>query len=145
MQEWETPKIIFDRLNKEFIFTLDLAASSVNAKCTNYYSKSDNAFKHTWNGICWLNPPFGSKEYPLRKWIEKAYRDSKKGATVVILLPVRSNTNWWHEFCMHAKEVRFIRGRLKFGDMVHGLPQPLAIVIFENHKGGTQFTSFDCK
>jgi len=127
-QDWETPDSLFEPLNSEFKFTLDVCADLDNSKCSRYYSKSDDALSKTWDGVCWMNPPFGNQG----AWVRKAYSESKRsGTTVVCLLPARTNTNWWHDFAMKG-EVRFIRGRPKFKGAKHGLPQPLAIVIFRN-------------
>jgi len=96
----------------------------------------------TWEGICWLNPPYGDTKYRLDKWIKKAYKESQTDAcTVVMLIPARTNTKWFHKYCMDAFEIKFICGRPKFGDAEHGLPLPLAIVIFKNHNGDTRFSS----
>ena len=127
-KDWETPDEIFIPLNKEFEFTLDVCASAKNAKCDNYYTIKDNALKLPWTGTCWMNPPYGQK----KRWIEKAYKESLNGALVVCLVPARTNTNWWHDYCMKG-EVRFIRGRPKFKGAKYGLPQPLAIIIFDTH------------
>ena len=125
--EYETPPNLFLPLDNEFHFTLDVAASERNKKCQRYLTKEIDALEQSWNGeTCWMNPPWGR---PLKKWVEKAYRESTNGATVVCLLPVRSNTNWWHDYCMKG-EIRFIRGRPRFNNGKHGLPFPLAIVIF---------------
>jgi phage N-6-adenine-methyltransferase len=124
-KDWETPDEIFIPLDKEFGFTLDVCADMDNTKCALFISKERNGLKQDWNGTCWMNPPFGDKKL----WVKKAYQESQKGATVVCLLPCRTNTNWWHDYCMKG-EIRFIRGRPKFKGAKHGLPQPLAIVIF---------------
>lgn len=124
-QDWGTPKEIFDPLNNEFHFTLDVCATKDNTKCTNFFSSSDNGLEQEWYGICWMNPPFGTQG----RWVKKAYEESLKGTTVVCLLPSRTNTNWWHDYVMKG-EVRFIRGRPKFVGAKHGLPQPLSVVIF---------------
>jgi len=125
-QDWETPASIFDPLNNEFGFTLDVCATAENSKCdVFYYSVEDDALSLDWEGVCWMNPPFGQQG----KWIKKAYEESLKGATVVCLVPSRTNTNWWHDYVMKG-EVRFIRGRPKFVGAEHGLPQPLSIVVF---------------
>ena len=125
-QDWETPATVFDPLNAEFGFTLDVCATAENAKCVRYYTQADDALKQAWEGICWMNPPFGTQG----AWVRKAYAESQRnGATVVCLLPARTNTNWWHDYCMKG-EIRYLRGRPKFKGAEHGLPQPLAIVIF---------------
>ena len=124
-QDWETPAVLFDPLNNEFGFTLDVCATAENAKCKSYFTIADNGLAQVWKGICWMNPPFGEQG----KWVHKAYQSAQEGATVVCLLPSRTNTNWWHDVCMKG-EVRFIRGRPKFVGAEHGLPQPLSVVVF---------------
>lgn len=124
-QDWETPDSIFQPLNQEFGFTLDVCATKENSKCESFFSPEKDGLSRKWTGVCWMNPPFGSQG----KWVQKAYEESLNGITVVCLLPARTNTNWWHDYCMTG-EIRFIRGRPKFKGAKHGLPQPLAIVIF---------------
>jgi len=124
-QDWETPDSIFIPLNEEFGFTLDVCASLINTKCLRFFSVEDNALIQKWEGICFMNPPFGQQG----KWVKKAFESAQEGATVVCLLPSRTNTNWWHDYCMKG-EIRFIRGRPIFKGAKHGLPQPLSIVIF---------------
>ena len=129
-QDWETPETLFKPLDNEFKFTLDVCATIENAKAPNFYTEKDNGLEQNWHGVCWMNPPFGSQ----KKWVEKAYNESQKNnTTVVCLLPARTNTNWWHDYCLKG-EIRFIRGRPKFKGAKHGLPQPLAIVIFGNYQ-----------
>jgi phage N-6-adenine-methyltransferase len=126
-QAWETPDSIFVPLDNEFHFTLDVAASYENRKCNVYFDENDDALGKSWKGqICWMNPPYNN----VGKWIKKAYEESLQGAIVVCLVQSRTNTNWWHDYCMKG-EVRFIKGRPKFKGCKHGLPQPLAIVIFK--------------
>lgn len=144
-QEWNTPPCLFNQLRREFDFTIDLAADATNAKCNAYFTAEEDALSRAeWHGVCWLNPPYGSQTSRLSKWVQKAFLEAqtKSDCTVVMLLPARTNTEWWHEFCMRAAEIRFIRGRPKFGDSCHGLPQPLAIVVFRPHLGKTQMSSF---
>jgi len=142
-QDWITPDTLFQKLQDEFRFTLDLAANEQNTKCSKFYSEEENALSKHWSGICWLNPPYGKKDRKLSDWIYKAWTESQKpDCTVVMLIPARTNTNWWHNYCMKSAEVRFIKGRPKFGDATHGLPQPLAIIIFKQHSGETKFSSF---
>jgi phage N-6-adenine-methyltransferase len=124
-QEWETPSDVFDPLDAEFGFTLDVCATAENAKARTFYTEAEDGLRQPWSGVCWMNPPFGEQG----KWVQKAYQESRRGTTVVCLLPARTNTNWWHDYCM-AGEVRFIRGRPRFKGAAHGLPQPLAVVIF---------------
>jgi site-specific DNA-methyltransferase (adenine-specific) len=143
-QEWITPRELFSRLDGEFHFNVDLAADETNHKCDHYYSAKDNAMTKEWVGVCWLNPPYGDGASPLKNWVAKACRESEAGNTVVMLIPVRSNTNWWHLFCMKAAEVRFLKGRPRFGDAKHGLPHPLAVVVFRPHDGETKYSSYAC-
>lgn len=124
-EDWETPDSLFDPLNQEFSFTLDVCATPENAKCIEFFTKEHDGLLQPWTGTCWMNPPFGKQS----RWVEKAYLESLRGCTVVCLLPSRTNTNWWHDYCMKG-EVRFIRGRPKFKGAKYGLPQPLAVVIF---------------
>jgi phage N-6-adenine-methyltransferase len=135
-QEWETPADLFEPLHREFQFTIDLAADKTNAKCDRYYDASIDALAQAWEGTCWLNPPYGAKQHKLSDWVKKAYLESQKpGCTVVMLIPARTNTRWWHDYCMQAAEIRFLNGRPKFGDATHGLPQPLALLVFRRHRG----------
>ena len=129
-QDWETPEELFAPLRSEFCFTLDAAASVHNAKVQPFLSSEQDAMVTAWGKqVCWLNPPFG-KGYPLSRWVSKAQSESLNGATVVMLIPARTNTNWFHDVCLKFGEVRFVRGRPKFSGSTHGLPQPLCIVIF---------------
>jgi phage N-6-adenine-methyltransferase len=125
-QEYATPPELFEVLNSEFSFTLDVCADEENRKVDKYYSKNENSLIQDWIGICWMNPPYKD----LKTWVLKAYEESiKHGSTIVCLIPARTNTSWWHDYCMKG-EIRFIKGRPKFEGCKHGLPQPLAIVIF---------------
>lgn len=129
-QDWGTPASIFDPLNKEFLFTLDVASSAENCLVPQFLTETEDAMKTEWgNAVCWLNPPYG-RGYPLKKWVERGYGQSKNGATVVMLIPARTNTNWFHDICLKYAEVRFVKGRPKFKGAIYGLPQPLCVVIF---------------
>lgn len=123
---WATPQDFFDKLNAEFGFTLDVCASPENAKCERYFTKADDGLTQLWTGICWMNPPYGRE---IGKWMRKARESNATGATVVCLVPARTDTAWWHEYAMHG-EIRFIRGRLKFGGHKNSAPFPCAVVIF---------------
>lgn len=144
-QDWTTPNNLFSKLNTIFNFNFDLAASEENKKCNDYYSETDDALSKTWKGRCWLNPPYGGKtNNKLELWIKKAYTESlKDDCFVVMLIPTRTNTNWWHKYCMNAKEVYFIKGRPKFGDAKHGLPQPLALIYFDGNNINCSFKTFE--
>ena len=125
-QEYETPTTLYDSLDREFHFTIDVCANEDNHKHDNYINEETDALKQEWQGTCWMNPPYNA----LKIWVKKAYQESRKdGCVVVCLMPARTNTAWWHEYCMKG-EIRFLKGRPKFKGCIHGLPQPLAIVIF---------------
>lgn len=129
--EWETPQDFFDKLNKEFRFTLDVCARRENAKCRNYYSPGVDGLFQIWRGKCWMNPPYGRQ---IKDWVERAYNCSRYfGATVVCLLPARTDTRWFHDYCIKG-EIRFIKGRLKFGGSKHNAPFPSMVVIFRPSK-----------
>lgn len=125
--DWETPQDFFDRLNSEFHFELDVCATPENAKCKRYFTPEVDGLKQKWTGVCWMNPPYGRE---IGRWVKKAYESAQEGTTVVCLLPARTDTSWWHDYCMKADEIRFIRGRLKFSGAKHPAPFPSAVVIF---------------
>ncbi len=132
--QWSTPKEIFDPLNEEFGFTLDVCALPWNTKCSQYLSPEGNSLSCTWDGVCWMNPPYGRE---IGAWIRKAYESSLKGATVVCLVPARTETAWWHDYCLRG-EVRFVRGRIHFSDPNGKSGRPRfgsAIVIFKHRPG----------
>ena len=125
--QWSTPNELFNTLNKEFQFTLDPCATKENAKCKKYYTKKENGLIQDWsNEIVFMNPPYGRE---IKHWIQKAYEESLKGAIVVCLVPARTDTIYWHNYCLKGK-VRFIKGRLKFGNSKNSAPFPSAIVVF---------------
>ena len=124
---WSTPQDYFDRINAEFNFNLDVCATPKNAKCEQYFTKEQDGLKQQWAGVCWMNPPY---ERDIKNWIKKAYESSQVGATVVCLIPARTDTTYWHDFIFNKAEIRFIKGRLKFGDAKNAAPFPSALVIF---------------
>jgi phage N-6-adenine-methyltransferase len=125
---WATPQWLFDVIDAEFDFTLDVCAVAENAKCPRYFSPSVDGLQADWTGNCWCNPPYGRE---IGQWMEKAYRSALAGATVVCLIPARTDTDYWHRFVTKAHEIRFLKGRLKFGDASNSAPFPSAIVIFK--------------
>lgn len=125
--EWATPASLFDELDQEFGFTLDVCALPHNAKCERYFSPADDGLTQAWEGTCWMNLPYGRS---IGRWVRKAFESSREGATVVCLIPARTDTAWWHEYVTKADEVRFVRGRLRFGEAASAAPFPSAIVIF---------------
>lgn len=126
---WATPQDTFDELNKEFSFTLDPCADKNNAKCKKYYTKDDDGLIQDWGGnIVFCNPPYGKV---LKDWVKKASDESKKPNTkVVMLIPARTDTAYFHDYIYGKAEIRFIRGRLKFGGSKNSAPFPSMIVIF---------------
>lgn len=122
-EEWETPPELFASLHAEFGFTLDAAASADNAKCAEWL---DDGLAQIWTGTVWLNPPYGRA---VGAWIRKAFEEAQRGATVVCLVPARTDAAWWHDYAMKG-EVRFIRGRVKFVGARYNAPFPCAVVIF---------------
>ena len=131
---WATPQNFFDRLDSEFNFTLDPCSDGNNNKCKRYFTKEDDGLVQDWSGeSVFMNPPYGRV---IGDWIKKAYKESLKGATVVCLIPSRTDTKYWHEYVMKAEEIRFVKGRLKFGDSSNSAPFPSAVVIFRNNCDG---------
>lgn len=127
--EWATPQWLFDELNKEFNFTLDPCANDKNTKCKKYFTINTDGLSQDWSqDIVFMNPPYGRE---IKKWIQKAYEEWQKGATIVMLIPSRTDTQYWHRYIMKAKEIRFIKGRLKFNDSKNSAPFPSAVVIFK--------------
>ena len=125
--EWETPQDFFDRLNVKYHFDLDVCATPENAKCSRFFTKEQNGLAQEWKGTCWMNPPYGKE---ISVWMRKAYESMLGGATVVCLVPARTDTAWWHDYAMRGK-ITFIRGRLKFGGQKNSAPFPSAVVVFE--------------
>jgi len=144
--EWETPQELYDELNAEFHFTLDPCASHHNAKCEMYWTEHDDGLKKPWwywignkKGYhhVFMNPPYGRQ---IGKWIKKAWEESQKGCLVVCLLPARTDTKWFHDYCKKG-EIRFLKGRIYFsmrdiwGNKLSGrAPFPSMIVIFRGNQ-----------
>ena len=129
--EWGTPQDLFDELNKVYEFTLDPCATVENAKCEKYYTVEDDGLSKDWGGnTVFVNPPYTRGS--IGKWIKKAYEESKKPNTIVVcLIPSRTDTKYWHEYCMNAAHIHFIKGRLKFeGEADNSAPFPSALVVF---------------
>lgn len=118
---WCTPQDFFDKLNEEFYFTLDAAATDKSAKCEKYYTPETDGLKSPWNcgGSVFCNPPYGRS---IGLWVEKAYNEAKNGTTIVLLIPSRTDTSYFHDYIYGKAEIRFVRGRLTFTDE-DGKPQ----------------------
>ena len=84
-------------------------------------------YRTEWRGVCWMNPPYGRT---IGNWMKKAYESSLEGATVVCLVPARTDTGWWHNYAMKG-DIEFIKGRLKFGGSKNSAPFPSAVVVFK--------------
>lgn len=126
---WATPQDFFDRLNTEFHFDLDVCANENNHKCEKYYTKEQDGLTMPWKGIVWCNPPYGRE---MGQWVRKALFASVGGTTVVMLIPARTDTKWFHDYIYKRDnvEIRFIKGRLKFGNSKISAPFPSMVVVF---------------
>ena len=131
--EWTTPQEFFDKLNEEFNFNLDPCSTDENHKCDRYFTKKQDGLKQDWGGQrVFVNPPYGTE---ISKWVEKSYREGIKDNTlVVMLIPARTDTKYFHDFILHRSEIRFIKGRLKFGEGNNSAPFPSMLVIFRGAK-----------
>lgn len=128
---WATPQDLFDKLNERYHFTVDVCAIESNAKCKKYFSPEVDGLKQKWEGVFWMNPPYGKD---IAKWVEKAaYEANTTGSTIVALLPARNDTRWFHNY-IHNNPIschyEFIKGRLKFGDAKNNAPFPSMIVVW---------------
>lgn len=127
--EWSTPQDLFDKLNEEFGFTLDVASTHENAKTSRHYTQEEDGLKQSWdNEIVWCNPPYGRG---LADWVKKA--SEQLGGVCVMLIPSRTDTKWFHEYIYHKAEIRFLKGRLKFGGHKTAAPFPNMVVIWKNN------------
>lgn len=134
-EDWETPQYFYDKLNAKYHFQWDLAASDGNAKCDHYFNCEDNSLEQDWEGLSgnmFLNPPYGRE---LKLWVKKASETKlKRDQFLVMLIPSRTDTSYWHDYIFNHAEIEFLRGRLKFEvDGVSGdsAPFPSAVVIYK--------------
>ena len=136
---FSTPQDFFDRLNEEFNFTLDPCCVKETAKCKTYFTPEIDGLTQSWEGYTvFMNPPYGRE---IGRWLKKAYEESLKGTTVVCLIPARTDTKYWHDYCMNADEIRFVKGRLKFGNSTNSAPFPSAVIVFRNKSGFTKVSA----
>lgn len=131
--EWETPQDLFDYLDSVYHFDLDPCSTDENAKCAMHYTREDDGLKQDWGGrTVFCNPPYGRE---LGKWVQKAYEEAHKPNTKVLLLvPARTDTAWFHDYCLCAPEqvkIFFLRGRLKFGGAKNNAPFPSMLVLYD--------------
>ena len=122
--EWETPNELFRELDREFHFTLDVCATRDNAKCELFFSKEIDGLKQQWGKRNFMNPPYGRE---IGKWVKKA----SKNPVTVCLLPARTDTRWFHDYIYDKAEIRFLKGRIKFGGGENSAPFPSMVVIFK--------------
>ena len=132
--EWATPREFFRKLDSQFNFTLDPCAKSHNALCSKYFTPDDDGLIQDWSGNkVFVNPPYGRG---IGQWVKKSYEEGcKEGTTVVMLIPARTDTKYWHDYVMKADEIRLIKGRLKFGGGKNSAPFPSAVVVFNGPEG----------
>ena len=133
--EWATPPDLFERLDREFRFTLDPCSTHENAKCRRHFTRAEDGLVQDWSReVVFMNPPYGRE---IGHWMRKAYESAQAGATVVCLVPARTDTRWWHAYAVHGKIIYF-KGRLKFGSAKSSAPFPSALVIFGNERKATR-------
>ena len=133
--DWETPQAFFESLNAKYHFAIDLAASKDNTKCDRYFSVDDDSLSQDWSvdfgGAMYLNPPYGRH---IGDWVKKAYETSLRvNVPIVLLIPARTDTSYWHDYIFGKASIKFIRGRLKFeqnGMAVGPAPFPSAIIVY---------------
>jgi len=137
--EWQTPHAFYDKLDATFSFDLDPCATPLTAKCEKYFTPEENGLLQDWSGHrVFMNPPYGRG---VDKWLKKAFEESATPhTTVVCLIPARTDTKYWHKYCMKADEIYFVKGRLKFVQQqvtdtaittcCNAAPFPSAVVVF---------------
>ena len=128
--EWATPQQFFNGLNKEFNFTLDPCATIENAKCDKFFTKEENGLLQSWKGErVFCNPPYGKE---ISVWVEKCYKEIQSGAELIVLLiPARTDTKYFHRYIYNKFEIRFIQGRLHFNESKQSAPFPSMVVIMK--------------
>lgn len=129
---WATPQDFFDKLNEEFHFTLDPCANEENHKCNLFYTKEQDGLTKDWGGhVVFCNPPYGKE---IADWVRYSYEQSQKpNTTVVMLIPARTDTRYFHDYIYGKAEIRFVRGRLKFGDATSAAPFPSMVVVYRGN------------
>ena len=137
---WATPQEFFDALDSEFAFTLDVCALPENAKCKSFYTPEVDGLSQPWKGRVWCNPPYGRE---IGQWVRQAYIATSTGTAdvVVMLLPARTDTKWFHEYIYQKAEIRFVKGRLKFGDSKNSAPFPSMVVVFRKCDSQTEYST----
>jgi phage N-6-adenine-methyltransferase len=111
--EWSTPQAFFDKLNRRYHFTLDPCATPENAKCPIFFTREQDGLKQDWGTHrAFCNPPYGRT---IGAWARKCFEASQRGALVVLFVPARTDTRWFHDWVHGKADVKFVRGRLRFG------------------------------
>jgi site-specific DNA-methyltransferase (adenine-specific) len=130
--EWATPQDLFDRLNNTYLFTLDPCATKDNAKCSAYYTATDDGLKRHWTGSVFVNPPYSQ----IKKWVKKAAEEALNCDIIVMLIPARTDTSYFHDYIYKKDNVQieFLRGRLRFGKSKNSAPFPSMLVYFKGAK-----------
>jgi phage N-6-adenine-methyltransferase len=141
--EWATPTKLYEHLDRVFKFDLDPAATHDNHKCEAYYTADDDGLSQDWVGRVYLNPPYGSGI--IGPWIHKAYEESKRPACqfVVILLPARTDTAYWHDYIMTASDIWFIKRRLHFSGAERPAPFPSVVALLSGEDRQPQVHTLD--
>lgn len=126
--DWATPQDFYEELDKEFNFTLDPCANELNHKCDKYFTEKEDGLSQKWGGnIVFCNPPYGKV---IGDWVKKAHEEAQKpNTTVVMLIPARTDTKYFHDYIYKKHEIRFVKGRLKFGNSKNSAPFPSMIII----------------
>jgi len=141
--EWATSQDFYDGLNAKYGFTLDPCADATNAKCSKFYTMNDDGLSKDWGGeTVFCNPPYSKA----KEWMQKAYEEGKKPNTrIVMLVAARTDTKFFHDYCMKANEILFVKGRLKFGGSKNSAPFPSMVVVFDSSRFGLMFGQMDTK
>ena len=127
-ETWETPQNFYEKLNKEFHFTLDPCALPANAKCKMFFTPEDDGLTKDWSGQrVFCNPPYGRK---IKAWVKKCHDEAQKNTLIVLLIPARTDTTYFHQYIWHKATIRFIKGRLKFGNSKQSAPFPSMLAIW---------------
>jgi phage N-6-adenine-methyltransferase len=133
--EWPTPQAFFNKLNRRYRFTLDPCATPENAKCPLYFTKEQDGLAQDWGSHrVFCNPPYGRE---IAQWARKCFEASQRGALVVLLVPARTDTRWFHDSVQDKAEVKFIRGRVRFGSADSCAPFPSMLATFSPNRAAT--------
>lgn len=127
---WSTPDTLFQDLDQEFNFNLDVCADITNHKCVNYFDIKSNGLSKSWRGYrVFCNPPYSN----IKEWVKKCYFENKyHDVFICLLIPSRTDTSYFHDYIYHNAELRFIRGRLHFNNSKSSAPFPSMLCIFYN-------------